>query len=158
MTSGAATVEKYLAELPEDRRAAITAVRDVILANLPDGYEETMQYGMIGYVVPHKLYPAGYHCDPKQPLTYASLGSQKNHMAIYLMCVYGDGPTAEWFRDAYVAAGKKLDMGKSCVRFKKLDDLPLDVIGQAIARVPVSSYIEMVESVLNAAKKRRKTQ
>src|SRR5581483_6695459 len=124
MTSSAATVEEYLAELPEERRAAIGAVRNVILANLPEGYEETMQYGMIGYIVPHRLYPAGYHCDPKQPLPLANLGSQKNHMSLYLMCVYGHEPTAEWFRSAWTATGKKLDMGKACVRFKKLDDVP----------------------------------
>src|SRR5205823_6031713 len=150
MTSNATTVDEYLAELPGDRRAAVSAVREVILANLPEGYEETMQYGMIGYVVPHRLYPAGYHCDPKQPLTFASLGSQKNHMALYLMCAYGDGATAEWFRAAYAASGKKLDMGKACVRFKKLDDLPLDVIGQAIARVPAKTFIERYEAMRRA--------
>jgi hypothetical protein len=142
--------------LPEDRRAAINAVREVILANLPDGYEETMQYGMIGYVIPHSLYPAGYHCDPKQPLTYANLGSQKNHMALYLMCAYGDEATAQWLRDSFAAAGKKLDMGKACLRFRKLEDLPLEVIGQAVARVPVQAYIDRVESVLRGAKERRK--
>jgi hypothetical protein len=150
MTSKAATVEEYLAELPEDRRAALSAVRDVILAHLPEGYEEIMQYGMIGYVVPHSLYPAGYHCDPRQPVSIAGLGSQKNYMSLYLMCVYGDEPTAEWFRAAYAASGKKLDMGKACVRFKKLDDLPLDVIGQAIARVPVQAYIARYEATLRA--------
>jgi hypothetical protein len=150
MTSKAATVEEYLAELPEDRRAVIRAVREVILANLPVGYEEAMQYGMIGYVVPHTLYPAGYHCDPRQPLTYAGVASQKNYMSLYLMCVYGHAATAAWFRSAFAAAGKKLDMGKSCVRFKKLDDLPLDVIGQAIARVPAKAYIEHYEETLRA--------
>jgi hypothetical protein len=155
MTSNARTVDDYVAALPEDRRAALSAVRQVILANLPQGYEECMQYGMIGYVVPHRLYPAGYHCDPKQPLTYASLGSQKNHMAIYLMCVYGDPATAQWFRKAFQAAGKKLDMGKSCVRFKKLDDLPLDVIGQVIARVPVKAYLARVEQVLKRTPRKR---
>src|SRR4051794_13612136 len=98
MTTSAATVEVYLSSLPEERRPVMQAVRQVILAHLPEGYEETMQYGMIGYVVPHRLFPAGYHCDPKQPLSYASLGSQKNYMSLYLMCVYGDGATAEWFR------------------------------------------------------------
>src|ERR1043166_6063897 len=116
MTSKAKTVSEYLKALPEDRRAAISAVRDVILANLSKGYAECMQYGMIGYVVPHSLYPAGYHCRPSEPLTYAMLGSQKNHMALYLMCAYGDPKTNEWFRKAYAATGKKLDMGKACVR------------------------------------------
>jgi uncharacterized protein YdhG (YjbR/CyaY superfamily) len=150
MTSKAATVEEYLADLPEDRREALSAVREVILANLPEGYEETMQYGMIGYVVPHSLFPAGYHCDPRQALSYAALASQKNYMSLYLMSVYGHTPTAEWFRTAFAAAGKKLDMGKSCVRFKKLDDLPLDVVGQAIARVPAKAYIERYEETLRA--------
>src|SRR3954469_15434727 len=97
MTSAASTVDEYLAGLPDDRRAAISAVRKTILGNLPAGYEEGMQYGMIGYYVPHSLFPAGYHCNPKEPLSFASLGSQKNHMALYLMCVYGDSELREWF-------------------------------------------------------------
>ena len=148
MQSKAQTVHDYLAELPPDRRAAIQAVREVILKNLDDDYEEGMQYGMIGYYVPHRVYPAGYHCDPKQPLTFAGLASQKNHMSLYLMCVYGDSDQAEWFRTQWAKTGKKLDMGKSCVRFKKLDDLPLDVIGKAIARVPAKKYIAIIESML----------
>src|SRR5215471_6189248 len=150
MTSKAKTVNEYLKGLPEERREAINAVRNVILDSLPKGYEERMQYGMIGYVVPHSLYAAGYHCDPSQPLTYAMLGSQKSHMALYLMTVYGDSATEQWFRKAYEAAGKKLDMGKSCVRFKKIDDLPLKVIGQVIARTPVKNYIGHVEKLLQA--------
>lgn len=156
MTSQATTVKEYLASLPEDRRAAISAVRDVILKNLPAGYEEGMQYGMIGYYVPPNIFPAGYHCDPKVPLPFASLASQKNHMAVYLMCVYGDEATREWFEKEYRASGKKLDMGKSCVRFKKLDDLPLEVIGKAIARVPVARYIARYEAVLQEMKSRKK--
>jgi hypothetical protein len=148
MTSKEKTVKEYLVSLPADRREAISAVRKVILANLPEGYEECMQYGMLSYVVPHSLYPAGYHCDPKQALTFASLGSQKNHMALYAMCVYGHGPTLDWFRKAWKATGKKLDMGKACVRFRKLDDLPLDVVGQLIARVPVEKYVAAVEHSL----------
>lgn len=152
MKSTATTVDEYLKGLPEDRREAIGAVRKVILDNLPQGYEEVMQYGMISYVVPHSIYPAGYHCKPSEPLTYALLGSQKNHMAIYLCNVYGHKETETWFRKAYLAYGKKLDMGKACVRFKKLDHLPLEVIGQVIARTPVNKYIAGVEAVL---KKRR---
>jgi len=151
--SKAKTVEQYLADLPPERREAIDAVRKVILKNLPDGFEETMQYGMISYVVPFKLFPAGYHCDPNQPLCFASLASQKNHMAIYLMTIYGHKDTENWFVKAYKATGKKLDMGKSCVRFKKLEDLPLDVIGQAIARVPVDKYIAAYEESRKKAKK-----
>jgi len=148
MKSAAATVDEYLKGLPADRKEAIGAVRKVILANLPRGYEEVMQYGMISYVVPHSLHPAGYHCKPSEPLPYASLGSQKNHMAIYLYTVYGHKETETWFRAAYLATGKKLNMGKSCVRFKKLDQLPLDVIGQVIARTPVDKYIAAVETAL----------
>ena len=148
MKSNATTVDEYLANLPTDRREAISEVRRVILANLPKGYEECMTYGMIGYVVPHSIYPAGYHCDPKLPLPYANLGSQKNHMALHLMSVYGDPATEKWFRAAWEATGKRLDMGKACVRFRKLDDVPLDVIGQIIARVPVQKYIAHIEQVL----------
>ena len=129
-------------------------MREVILANLPAGYQECIHCGMIGYVVPHSLYPAGYHVDPKQPLQYAVLASQKNHMALYLMTVYGDPETEQWFRKAYQAAGKRLDMGKSCVRFKKLDDLPLDVIGQVIARTPVRDYIARIEKLMSARTKK----
>jgi hypothetical protein len=157
MISKAQTVKDYLAELPPDRRAAIQAVRKVIRKNLDKGYQEGMQYGMIGYYVPHSIYPAGYHCDPRQPLPFAGLASQKNHMAVYLMCVYGSPQHAEWFRKAWAKTGKKLDMGKSCIRFKKLDDLALDVIGEAIARVPVKKFVEYYELAIKgrgASKKR----
>jgi hypothetical protein len=156
MKSDAKTVTEYLAGLPEDRRAVMAAVRKAILANLPEGYQEAMQYGMIGYSVPHSVYPAGYHCDPRQPLPYAMLGSQKNYMAIYLCNVYGHKETQEWFVTAYKATGKRLDMGKSCVRFKKLEDLPLDVIGQVIARTPVTKYVAGVEAALSGRPTRRK--
>src|SRR5882672_4093276 len=119
MQSKATTVEQYLAELPEDRRRAIAAVREVILENLDEDYEEGMQYGMIGYYVPHSVYPAGYHCDPGQPLPFAALASQKNYMSLYLMSLYGAGDHLKWFQQAWKKAGKKLDMGKCCVRFKK---------------------------------------
>src|ERR1051325_8565842 len=129
MQNPAPTVQAYLRSLPEDRRAAINAVRDVILANLDTQYEEGMQYGMIGYYVPHRVYPQGYHCDPCQPLPFAALASQKNSMSLYLMSVYcgctGDssaGKHAAWFREAWAKTGKKLDMGKACIRFKKIED------------------------------------
>jgi hypothetical protein len=152
MKSSATTVEAYLAALPEDRRLAIEAVRKVILDNLDDGYEEGIQYGMIGYYVPHRVYPAGYHCDPKQPLPFAALASQKGYMSVYLMCIYGHAALRSWFEKAWADAGKKLDMGKSCVRFKKLDDLALDVLGEAIRQVPARKYVEYVESALSAAR------
>ncbi|WNG39806.1 DUF1801 domain-containing protein [Archangium violaceum] len=155
MQSKATTVDQYLASLPEDRRAAISAVRKVILKNLDKQYEEGIQYGMIGYYVPHKVFPAGYHCDPKQPLPFASLASQKSHMAVYLMCVYGQPEQEKWFREAWAKTGKKLDMGKSCVRFKKLEDVALDVIGEAIRRVPAKAYIEHYESVIRRPEKKK---
>src|SRR5207249_2797076 len=140
MQSTAKTVEQYLAELPPDRREAIAAVREVILLNLDPDYEEGMLYGMIGYYVPHHIFPAGYHCNPAQPLCYAGLASQKNHMSLYLMCEYGNTNELKWFQEAWAKAGKKLDMGKSCVRFKRLEDVALDVIGEAIKRVPARTY------------------
>ncbi len=147
MQSKAATVEAYLNGLPEDRRAAIQAVREVILENLDKDYEEGMLYGMIGYYVPHRVFPAGYHCDPSKPLMFASLASQKGYMALYLMSVYLDGPHQKWFREAWAKTGKKLDMGKACVRFKKLEDLPLDVIGEVIRRVPAKKYLDAYQAV-----------
>jgi hypothetical protein len=155
MQSKAQTVDAYLRSLPEDRRAALGAVREVILKNLDASYEEGIQYGVIGYYVPHRVYPKGYHCDPRQPLPFAALASQKNYMSLYLMSVYcgctdksGGGEHAQWFRKAWEKTGKKLDMGKACIRFKKVDDLPLDLIGEAIRRVPASLYIEFCEAAL----------
>ena len=146
MQSDATSVEAYLDELPEDRRAAISAVRSTVLAHLPDGYEEVMQYGMIGYVVPLSRYPDGYLGKKDVPLPYISLASQKNYMSIYLMTIYGNAEHETWFKAAYSASGKKLDMGKSCVRFKKLDDLPLDVIARAVALTPVDEVVAAYEA------------
>ncbi len=151
--SKATTVKDYLAELPEDRRAAIEAVRKVILKNLDKDFEEGIAYGMIGYYVPHSVYPPGYHCDPRQPLPFANLASQKNHMALYLMCVYGDQDQRKRFEADWKKAGKKLDMGKSCVRFKKLDDLALYVIGETIRRVSARKYIEICERAVSSRQK-----
>lgn len=153
MQSKATTVKQYLAELPPDRRAALETVRKVILDNLDKDFEEGMSYGMIGYYVPHRVYPAGYHCDPKLPLPFAGLASQKNHMAVYLMCVYAESPIQDWFKKAWAKTGKKLDMGKSCIRFKKVDDLALDVLGETIRRVPARKYIEFIEPILNRPSK-----
>ncbi len=148
----AKSVADYLARLPADRRAAIDAVRAVILKNLGKGFEEGLTYGMIGYYVPHSLFPAGYHCDPTMPLPFAGLASQKNHMSLYLNCSCGD-VDAEWFQKAWAKSGKKLDMGKSCIRFKKVDDLALDVIGEAIRRQPVKRYIEQYIETLDRTAK-----
>jgi hypothetical protein len=152
----AATVDAYLAALPDDRRKALEAVRKVIRKNLDKNYEEGTQYGMIGYYVPHRVYPAGYHCDPKQPLPFAGLASQKNYMSLYLMCTYGSAENAKWFREAWAKTGKKLDMGKACVRFKKLEDLPLEVVGEAIRRVPAKKYIAHIEAAMKPTARKRK--
>jgi hypothetical protein len=160
MQSSATTVADYLASLPEDRRHMVQAVRKVILDNLDSGYSESMQYGMIGYGVPHSVFPAGYHCDPKLPLPFAGIASQKNYVSVYLMGVYcgynGGEETADmqWFREAWAASGKKkLDMGKVCVRFKKLDDVALDVIGESIRRMPAERYIALYQQGLAASPK-----
>ena len=150
-SSSAATVEKYLATLPPDRRAAIATIRNVIRKNLPRGFEEGMQYGMIGYYVPLSRYPTTYN---GQALGAAALASQKGYMSLYLMSVYGDPKQKAWFERAYRAAGKKLDMGKSCVRFKKLDDLPLDVVGEVIAQLDVDRFIAAYEAARSAARAR----
>ena len=141
MRSTAASVEKYLAELPEDRREGISAVRETILANLPEGYEEAMNWGMISYQVPLERSGPTYN---GQPLMYAAIASQKHHMAVYLSSVYADPTALEQFRADYLASGSKLDMGKSCVRFKRLDDLPLDVLGRAIRACDVDTFVAMV--------------
>ena len=163
MQSSAKTVQEYLKGLPADRREAINAVRGAILANLPKGYEECMSYGMIGYVVPHRIYPKGYQCNPKLPLPFMNLGSQKSHMALHLMCCYGDPKLKAWLEKAWKDAGKKFDMGGGCVRFKKLEDVPLEVIERFVARLPVDVYIRRIEKVFaeiaesRAAKKTAKT-
>jgi hypothetical protein len=147
MQSKAKTVTEYLKSLPADRKQALLKVRSVILKNLPKGYVEIMQWGMISYAVPLKLYPSGYGENKNVPLPLAGLASQKNHMALYLMINYGSPDIDLWFRKAYKAAGKKLDMGKGCVRFKKLDDLPLDVVGQLMRKLPVKEYIKRYEKM-----------
>ena len=141
--SKAATVEEYLGELPAERRQTVEAVRTVIRDNLPDGYEEAMQFGMISYVVPLERYPKTYN---GQALSYAALASQKNYVSVYLMNIYSDVETERWFTERYKASGKRLDMGKACVRFKKLDDLPLDLIAEAVALTSVDSFIELYEA------------
>ena len=142
MKSSAATVGEYMDELTLERREAVSAVRDVVLANLPDGYEETIDFGMIAYVVPLERYPNTYN---GHPLMYAALASEKNYVSVHLMNVYGDPETQQWFVDSYKATGKRLDMGKSCVRFRRLDDLPLDLIGEAVARTPMEEWIRVYE-------------
>jgi hypothetical protein len=142
MQSKAKTVQEYLSDLPNDRLDAIETVRDVILDNLPEGFEETINWGMIAYQVPLSRYPDTYN---KQPLMLAALASQKNHMAVYLTGVYADQQSRSQFTEAYKATGKRMDMGKSCVRFRKLDDLPVELIGAAIAEYSVDEFIDLTE-------------
>lgn len=142
MQSKATTVSDYLAGLPADRRADISRIRALVNAHVDPAIQEGMLYGMITWSVPHSIFPAGYHVDPKTPLPFAALASQKNYMSLYLMTAYGEGSTGEaWIRTHWPKTAKKLDMGKSCIRFKSVDDLALDVVGEAIARVPVQEHL-----------------
>jgi hypothetical protein len=153
MHSDALTVEAYLASLPDDRRGAIEAVRSVIAANLPAGFEESMAHGMIAWSVPLEVYPDTYN---GEPLMYAALASQKRHMAVYLLGVYGSEELRERFLAEYRATGKRLDMGKSCVRFTKLEDLPLDVVGRAVAAFPRDDYVAMAKAARAGSPGRKK--
>lgn len=152
MQSKAKTAAEYLAELPDDRRGAISAIRRVILDNIDKGFEEGMQYGMISYHVPHSIFPAGYHCDPKQPLGYLGLASQKQYMSLYVPLYIGPGAGAlrMWFEQAWTKTGRKLDMGKCCVRFKRLEDVPLEVVAEMLRRLPLKAYVAMYEASLAA--------
>lgn len=149
MQSKAGTVDEYLKELPEDRKKAMTELRKVILKNLPKGFKEGMGYGMMGYVVPHSKYPDGYHCDPSQALPFMGLASQKNFIAVYHMGVYADPKLLKWFTDEYAKQVKgKLDMGKSCIRFKKPDQIPFKLIGELASKMTPDDWIKMYESNL----------
>jgi len=143
MPSNQAEIEAYLADLPEDRREAIEEVRQVILDNLPEGYEEAFNWGMITYQVPLETYPDTYN---KKPLMYAALASQKNHISLYLTGIYSDDEAKREFEQAYKATGKRYDVGKSCVRFRRLDDLPLPLIGETIASLSVDEFIDRVKA------------
>lgn len=136
-----------MAELPQDRQQPMTELRNVILRNLPKGFKETMSYGMITYVVPHSLYPAGYHCDPKQALPFLSIASQKNFIAVYHMGLYARRDLLDWFTKEYAKQSKaKLDMGKSCIRFKKPEQIPLDLIGVLASKMSPQEWIETYEA------------
>ncbi len=151
VSSSATTVKEYLAALPEDRRKAIGAVRKTIRDHLPKGFEEVMQYGMISYIVPEKRYSETYN---GQPLAYVSLASQKNHMAVYLMGIYGDETLRRWFEDAYRKTGKRMDIGKACVRFKTPDALPLDLVGSAVGAMTMEDFIALYEKARGNTKPR----
>jgi hypothetical protein len=142
MQSKATTPEQYLSELPEDRKEAMLKLRNAIKENLPQGFEEVISYGMLGYVVPHSIYPSGYHCDPKLPLPFINLASQKNFIALYHMGIYANKNLESWFVSEYPKHVKtKLDMGKSCIRLKKMEDIPFDFIGELAAKVSVEDWI-----------------
>ena len=146
--NGGRTPDEYIAGLPDDRREIVAAMRKVINGNLPAGFEECSSYG-IGWVVPHSLYPPGYHCDPKQPLGFMGLASQKNYISLYSMCLYGGNKHLEWFQNEWPKySEKKLNMGKSCIRFSKPEDVPLELIGKLAARVTPQQWIEIYEKAL----------
>ena len=154
MKSKATTVDAYLAELPEERQKPMEKLRKVIKKNLPKGFKESMGYGMMGWSVPHSIYPAGYHCNPKDPLPFMGLASQKNSINLYHMGIYADPKLLKWFQDAHAKAStKKLDMGKSCIRYKKPEDIPYELIGELASKITVDEWIECYE---NAFKKGRK--
>lgn len=146
MTYDVNTVDEYLAVIPEDRKAPFSRIRTVILENLPEGFEETISYKMPSYVVPHSIYPAGYHCDPKVPLPYISIASQKHFIGFYHMGIYSDPNLLDWFQAAYADMDiGKLDMGKSCIRLKKMDSIPLELIGELVTRMSVDEWIATYE-------------
>ena len=153
MQSKSKTVTEYLNSLPEDRKKAMTKLRNAIKKNLPKGFEEVMSYGAMGWVVPHSLHPDGYHCDPKQPLPFLGLASQKNYISVYHMALY-DGPLLDWFKDQWGEhTKKKLDMGKCCIRFKKPEDIPFELIGDLAAKVTPQQWIDIYLKALKQNKK-----
>jgi len=153
MQSKAASPKQYLDELPEDRKEPIQKLRQQILDNLPEGMEECMNYGMLGYVIPHSVYPAGYHCDPKLPLPFMNLASQKNFVAVYSMVIYAKKEVMDWFTSEYEKRCKyKLDMGKSCIRFKRLNDIPYDLIGELTSKVGAEEWVEIYEDAYKSRK------
>ncbi len=149
MQSQAKTVDQYVAELPPERQAVIEPLRQIFKRQLPKGFEEVMSYGMIGWVVPHKLYPAGYHCDPKLPLPFLAVASQKNFITVYHMGLYADPELLDWFKQAHAKASpKKLDLGKSCIRYKKPDDVPVALLGELAAKMSPQQWIQLYETQL----------
>ena len=156
MQSKAPTVNEYLAELPEERQKAIDKLRKIIKKNMPKGFQETMNYGMIGYVVPHSKYPNGYHCNPKDPLPFMNIASQKNSINIYHMGIYGDPKLLKWFTEAHAKASpKKLDMGKSCIRYKKAEDIPYKLIGELASKITPAEWVHTYETHFKDHRKRK---
>ncbi len=149
MQSKAITADQYIAELPEERKEVMQKLRETVLKNLAEGFEETMQYGMISYVVPHSIYPAGYHCKPTDALPFMSIASQKNHIGFYHSGIYTDPVLMAWFVAQYPKHAKgKLDMGKSCVRFKNPKNIPFDLLGELTSKITVEAWITKYESVI----------
>lgn len=149
MTAKPTTPEEYIASLPEERRKIISDLRKTVKKNLPKGFKECIAYGVIGYVVPHSLYPPGYHCDPKLPLGFISIASTKGHIALHHMGIYSSPPLLEWFKKEWAkVSAKKLDMGKSCIRFKKPEDVPLELIGKLAAKMTPQDWIAQYEKAL----------
>ena len=149
MQSKATTPDAYMAEIPEERQQAFNKLRSVIKKNLPKGFSETMGYGMMGWAVPHSKYPAGYHCNPKDPLPFLGIASQKNFIAVYHMGIYADPVLQKWFVTQHAKASpKKLDMGKSCIRYKKPDDIPFELIGELASKMTADEWIALYESKL----------
>jgi hypothetical protein len=145
----AATVEEYLNEVPVERQPYFNQLREVMLANIPAGFVEQMSYGMIGYIVPHDVYPAGYHCKPEFPLPFANIASQKNFIALYHMGIYSKSDLLDWFVKQYPKHCKlKLDMGKSCIRFKKVEQIPFDLIAELMRKMSVDDWIRIYESAV----------
>ena len=146
MTSKATTPEQYIKELPADRKEPISKLREIVLKNLPIGFKEVMSYGMLGYVVPHEIYPAGYHCNPKLPLPFVNIASQKNFIALYHMGIYANPVLLKWFTAEYTKySPTKLDMGKGCLRFKKPEQIPYKFIGELIKKMSVKDWIKIYE-------------
>ena len=146
MTSEAKTPAQYIKELPADRKQAVSELRNIILKNIPEGFKEVMSYGMLGYVVPHEIYPAGYHCNPKLPLPFVAIASQKNFIAFYHMGIYANPKLLRWSVEEYPKHSKsKLDMGKSCVRFKKPEHIPYKLIGELMKKMSVENWVEVYE-------------
>lgn len=143
------TVEEYIEGVPDERKDAICKLREVILENIPSGFSEVIQYSMPSYVVPHTIYPSGYHCKPADPLPFISIASQKNFVALYHMGIYSDEKLLAWFKDAYPKhSPRKLDMGKSCIRFKNMDQIPYELVGELVSKMSVSDWIEIYEKVV----------
>jgi uncharacterized protein YdhG (YjbR/CyaY superfamily) len=153
MQSTAKTVDEYLNELPEERKAAFSKLRNSILKTIPKGFEEQMSYGMLGYVVPHSIYPSGYHCTPKLPLPFINIASQKNFIALYHMGIYANPKLLEWFTSEYPKhSSQKLDMGKGCIRFKKFDQIPFDLIAELAGKVSVEEWINCYDTQIKSRK------